>query len=158
MTGSLSDPDFSCGRTDGRTNQPKVVQEVLADLIIEGKTRNKNCHMLSNLFERSLVEQRECKGKDDGGDLPFCKGFLPTSFWIHYPVFNNFFVQWTVCTHLGANGVHAAKHVFQGFYFSAMIFARKNFTKTRRQIHPAGVCTDLCQKLNKFVMIQIWWG
>ena len=105
------------------------------------------------------MEERECKGKDDGGDLPFCKGFSP----FRVPVislprvlsFNNFFVQSTVCTHPGANGVHAAKHVFQGFYFSTIIFARKIFTKTRRQIHPAGVCTDLCQKLNKFVMIQI---
>ena len=30
-----SDPDFSCGRTDERTDQPKVVQEVLADLKID---------------------------------------------------------------------------------------------------------------------------
>ena len=31
---SISDPDFSCGRKDGQTGQPEVVQEVLADLEI----------------------------------------------------------------------------------------------------------------------------
>ena len=74
-----------------------------------------------------MVEERECKGKDDGGDLPFCKGFSP----FRVPVislprvlsFNNFFVQSTVCTHPGANGVHAAKRVFQGFLLILILFA-----------------------------------
>ena len=49
-----SDPDFSCGTdgTDGtgRTDQPKVVQEVLADLKMKGVT--------SHRFKRQLDPQK----------------------------------------------------------------------------------------------------
>ena len=44
----------------GVTRHKRDVQEEVGRLKREG---------------RSLVEERECKSKDEGGDLPVCKGF-----------------------------------------------------------------------------------
>ena len=63
------------------------------------------------------MEERECKGKDDGGDLPFCKGFSHTSYLSFFLHKQNFWrIKFTPKKRVNYDKIHRKLPIFLRYY------------------------------------------